>query len=103
MEMHWPNGDAVDFNKPRVTIAAVGVIIARRGEPVMLCTAALLSYPPQCAGGIEVRGVDPADVPTIKTDHGVSWTDERVMVVGHLDDYVLVADRPVTACHEIGE
>jgi hypothetical protein len=72
----------------------IGAVIARDGGPVEVCHAVLDSLPPQCGGGIEVRGLDPAAVPGATSQRGVTWTDQAVRLVGTWDGTALTVTRP---------
>jgi hypothetical protein len=60
----------------------------------MLCTAVLMSYPPQPGNGVEVVGVDFDGLPDVQTHGDVIWTEQTILVNGHMDGDRLVADRP---------
>jgi hypothetical protein len=78
----------------RNSISVVGSLIKYRDRPLMLCTTLLASYPPQPGSGVEVIGVDFDGLPDVETYGGVMWTEQTILVNGHMDGDRLVADRP---------
>jgi hypothetical protein len=86
-------------------IAALGMLIKDRNQPLMLCTALLRSFPPQPGPGVEVVGVDLDAIPGLRTYNGVVWSEQRLLVRGHVDGIQFVAEeapRPVEVVTSIG-
>ena len=74
-----------------------GYIIAPEGGPVLLCSALLESYPPQCGGpSLVVEGLDLSTVEGL-TETGdpslaqVTWSDAEVSLLGDVRDGVITA------------
>ena len=61
------------------------------GDGPRLCEALAESVPPQC-GGASIRLADETavDPESIRTEGGTSWSDDVVLVIGEVDDGVLV-------------
>jgi len=61
------------------------------GTGPMLCEALAESFPPQCGGAsIPLADISAIDPDSIRTDQGVSWSDNEVFIVGEIVDGVFV-------------
>jgi len=70
-------------------LMVAGFLVAA-GDEVRLCSALAESFPPQCGGSsLLVEGLDLAAVEGLQTEGDVSWSDERVSVLGDVRDGVL--------------
>jgi hypothetical protein len=67
-------------------IVVQGLLISHDGV-VRLCAAVLESFPPQCGGeSVELTGLDPASVPGVTTEQGVTWKEGAVVQVQRTQD-----------------
>jgi hypothetical protein len=56
-----------------------GWIVARQGQPVRLCQAPTVSFPPQCGGSsLVVDGLDLAQRNTLESIGGVTWGQAKL-------------------------
>jgi len=70
-------------------LMVAGFLVAT-GDEARLCSALAESFPPQCGGSsLLVEGLDLATVEGLQTEGDVSWTDERISVLGDVADGVL--------------
>lgn len=61
------------------------------GDGPMLCEMFAESLPPQCGGAtIALADITPIDPDSIRSESGVSWTDQPVIIVGEIVDGILV-------------
>ena len=76
-------------------LAVKGYVVAPEGGAVMLCSALLESYPPQCGGSsLVIEGLDLSTVEGLtKTSDPelaqVTWSDAEVSLLGTVEDGVL--------------
>jgi hypothetical protein len=58
-----------------------------------LCESIMESFPPQCGGrGLQLEGLDPAQLDGVQSDQGVTWAEDEVEVSGTLRDGALHVD-----------
>ena len=70
-------------------ILAVGGFLVDDGTTARLCEALAESLPPQCGGAsIELVSYSTIDPDSLKTDQGVTWTDEHTVMFGEIVDGV---------------
>jgi hypothetical protein len=85
---------------PGGPVTVRGYIVAPAGEPTMLCSALLESYPPQCGRpslaleGLDLSTVDGLTGPSDPSLAQVQWTDSEISLLGSLEDATLVVDQP---------
>ena len=71
-------------------ILAVGGFLVDDGTTARLCEALAESFPPQCGGAsIELASYTTIDPDSLKTEQGVTWTDDHTVVFGEIVDGVL--------------
>lgn len=73
---------------------AVGGYLVADADGVRLCDVLAESYPPQCGGegALTVEGLD-VDAYPVEEAEGVRWTNDLVVVLGTMEDGVLVVDQ----------
>lgn len=85
-----------------LTTDAVGVIavkgfLVQDAAGARLCDLLAESLPPQCGGAsIDLSDTSTIDPGEMKSEQGVTWTDQTVTVFGEIIDGVLVVTSPST-------
>lgn len=70
-------------------ILAVKGFLVDDGTTARLCEALAESFPPQCGGAsVELTGYETIDPDSLKTEQGVTWTDDVTTMYGELADGV---------------
>jgi len=85
---------AGDFEGP---VLVNGYLFVDTEGEVTLADMVLESYPPQPGGAtLEVEGLDLSQV-ELHSDHGMSWTDDTIQVLGIVADGKLIVDAQSSA------
>ena len=75
-----------------------GWLVVGADGKARLCTSLAESYPPQCGGSsIAVEGLDLDSVDGLKSEGGVSWSEDEVRLLGTVRDGILTVDEAATA------
>lgn len=76
-----------------IGILAVGGFLVDDGTTARLCEALAESFPPQCGGAsIELASYSTIDPDSLKTEQGVTWTDDHIIMFGEIVDGVFDED-----------
>ena len=77
--------DALDHLATDDIVTVSGALFVDSDGTTWLCEAIAESFPPQCGGErIEVKGLDPGDVPNLQEEQDVRWS-ESVTLVGSVE------------------